>query len=206
MTDSAIFSLNEATQFGVIAYSYENPSQDDISTLRLIEGGFRTITGQIGEQNRDVYSVETEFATIGIRGTDFSSVIPIPLDPITGLALPATELIAGIFDGGATIATLAAALNIGIGADFSGGITDSTLSMTVLGNANNIIEDVISTPVTRSTNISGENAGFYAGTSTEGKTIALGFLLADGSAATHRELFGKVLLEGDGTATPAPPH
>jgi hypothetical protein len=115
MTDSAIVSLNEATQFEIIASSYENPSQDDISTLRLIEGGFRTITGQIGEQNRDAYSVETEFATLGTRGTDFSSVIPIPLDPITGLALPATELIAGIFDGGAT---LAPALNIGIGADF----------------------------------------------------------------------------------------
>jgi hypothetical protein len=50
--------------------------------------------------------LNTEFATIGIHGTDFSSVIPIPLDPITGLALPATELIAGIFGGGATIATL----------------------------------------------------------------------------------------------------
>lgn len=46
------------------------------------------------------------------------------------------------------IATLAAALNIGIGEDFSGGITDSTLSRIVLGNANNIIEDVISTSVT----------------------------------------------------------
>ena len=36
MTDSAIVSLNEATQFKIIDYSYENPNQDDISTLRLI--------------------------------------------------------------------------------------------------------------------------------------------------------------------------
>ena len=49
MTDSSIVSLNEATQFEIIDYSYENPNQDDISKLRLIYGGFRTITGQIGE-------------------------------------------------------------------------------------------------------------------------------------------------------------
>ena len=36
MTDSSIVSLNEATQFEIIDYSYENPNQDDISTLRLI--------------------------------------------------------------------------------------------------------------------------------------------------------------------------
>ena len=49
MTDSAIVSLKESTQFEILAYSYQDPSQDDISTMRLIEGGFRTITGQIGE-------------------------------------------------------------------------------------------------------------------------------------------------------------
>ena len=43
MTDSAIVSLKESTQFEILAYSFENPAQEDISTMRLIEGGFRIL-------------------------------------------------------------------------------------------------------------------------------------------------------------------
>ena len=43
------------------------------STLNLLKGGFRTITGSIGNQtNKDAYKVNTPVATIGIRGTDYS--------------------------------------------------------------------------------------------------------------------------------------
>lgn len=51
MTDSAIVSLQELTQFEIVAYSYEQNPSSDTSTLRLIEGGFRTITGSIGDQD-----------------------------------------------------------------------------------------------------------------------------------------------------------
>ncbi|MEX2470339.1 MAG: FecR domain-containing protein, partial [Pseudohongiellaceae bacterium] len=71
MTDSAIVSLKEATRFEIVAYAYEENPNTDVSTMRLIEGGFRTITGQIGgADNPDAYTVETQFANIGIRGTD----------------------------------------------------------------------------------------------------------------------------------------
>jgi hypothetical protein len=43
------------------------------SVLRLLRGAFRTITGVIGRNTADAYSVVTPVATIGIRGTDYSA-------------------------------------------------------------------------------------------------------------------------------------
>lgn len=43
------------------------------SVLRLLRGAFRTVTGLIGRNVNDTYSVVTPVATIGIRGTDYSA-------------------------------------------------------------------------------------------------------------------------------------
>jgi hypothetical protein len=43
------------------------------SVLRLLRGAFRTVTGLIGRDSGDTYSVITPVATIGIRGTDYSA-------------------------------------------------------------------------------------------------------------------------------------
>ena len=43
------------------------------SALRLLRGAFRTVTGLIGRNAGDSYSVATPVATIGIRGTDYSA-------------------------------------------------------------------------------------------------------------------------------------
>jgi len=43
------------------------------SVLRLLRGAFRTVTGLIGRNASDAYSVVTPVATIGIRGTDYSA-------------------------------------------------------------------------------------------------------------------------------------
>lgn len=117
MSDSAIVSLQEHTQFEIVAYSYEQNPGSDTSTMRLIQGGFRTITGSIGEQDPSAYSVQTEYATIGIRGTDFSIVIPVVLDA-AGNPVPTDDLYAGIFDGTADITNIAGTLGIGVGQDY----------------------------------------------------------------------------------------
>ncbi|MGH8446844.1 MAG: hypothetical protein ACREVL_16350, partial [Solimonas sp.] len=43
--------------------------------LRLLKGGFRTVSGLIGKANPDEYRVTTPVATIGIRGTDYYAYI-----------------------------------------------------------------------------------------------------------------------------------
>ncbi len=40
----------------------------------LLKGGFRSITGAIGKEDKAAYRVRTPVATIGIRGTDYTAV------------------------------------------------------------------------------------------------------------------------------------
>ncbi|MDX1562226.1 MAG: FecR family protein [Gammaproteobacteria bacterium] len=45
---------------------------NDAGVLNLIKGGFRTITGLIGEAEEEDYEVRTPVGTLGIRGTDYA--------------------------------------------------------------------------------------------------------------------------------------
>ena len=54
-------------------FTKEEPQKDNM-LLSLLKGGFRTVTGMIGKRgNADAYKVRAASATIGIRGTDFTS-------------------------------------------------------------------------------------------------------------------------------------
>ena len=44
------------------------------AVMRLLRGGFRTISGLIGKAQNDEYRVSTPVATIGIRGTDYRAL------------------------------------------------------------------------------------------------------------------------------------
>ena len=75
MNDGAQMTLRPHSNLKIEAFQFrkEEPQADN-AVLRLIKGGFRTVTGLIGRRgNADAYQVRTESATIGIRGTDFSS-------------------------------------------------------------------------------------------------------------------------------------
>lgn len=75
MNDGAQMTLRPHSNLKIEAFQFrkEEPQADN-AVLRLIKGGFRTVTGLIGRRgNADAYKVRTESATIGIRGTDFSS-------------------------------------------------------------------------------------------------------------------------------------
>lgn len=48
--------------------------KEDVAVFNLVKGGFRTVTGLIGKRgNPDAYKLKVATATIGVRGTDFSS-------------------------------------------------------------------------------------------------------------------------------------
>lgn len=58
--------------------------EPDSSVFNLLKGGFRAITGLIGQRNRNAFSVSTPVATIGIRGTSFvADLEPVPGGPAT---------------------------------------------------------------------------------------------------------------------------
>jgi hypothetical protein len=75
MKDAALIALRPDTVFKVEAYQF-NGTEDgsERGLLRLVKGGFRTLTGAIGKTHRDRYRVATETSTIGIRGTDHEPV------------------------------------------------------------------------------------------------------------------------------------
>lgn len=75
MSDGARMTLRPNSNLKIEEYRFskEEPGSDN-AVFRLLKGGFRTITGLIGKRgNADAYKVRAASATIGIRGTDFSS-------------------------------------------------------------------------------------------------------------------------------------
>jgi hypothetical protein len=108
MVDGAQISLKESTEFAIVAYQYNESPADDRASLELITGGFRTITGNISRDNREAYEANAaNFATIGIRGTDYEVIVT-----------PAGEVLTGVFEGGITVSNNAGSLDLGIGAQF----------------------------------------------------------------------------------------
>lgn len=77
MNDSAKLTLRPNSNLKVEAFQFRSDTpQADNAVLRLLKGGFRTVTGLIGKRgNADAYKVHAATSTIGIRGTDFSARI-----------------------------------------------------------------------------------------------------------------------------------
>ena len=70
--DDGLVALKPDTEFRIETYVYNGRVDgNERAVFRLVRGGFRTVTGQIGKVDHDRYSVVTTQATIGIRGTHF---------------------------------------------------------------------------------------------------------------------------------------
>lgn len=90
-------------------------AEDDGNALfSLLKGGFRAVTGLIGQRNHDNVKVRTPVATIGIRGTDFEARVCqrdcFDIDPA-----PRDGLYTGVFNGGISITNDAGTLNRDVG-------------------------------------------------------------------------------------------
>lgn len=75
MNDGAVMTLRPHSNLKIESYQFnkEEPKSDN-AVLRLLKGGFRTVTGLIGKRgDPDAYKLRAATATIGIRGTDFTS-------------------------------------------------------------------------------------------------------------------------------------
>src|SRR6185295_6540241 len=69
--DGAYVSLQPQTEFKIDQFEFDEKSGGaGKAFLSLAKGGLRTITGLIGRRNRLEYQLQTELATIGIRGTE----------------------------------------------------------------------------------------------------------------------------------------
>lgn len=69
MIDDAVMTLGERTVFVVIDYVIAKGAP--AAVMRLLEGAFSAVSGDMMKLADASFTVETEFATIGIRGTTF---------------------------------------------------------------------------------------------------------------------------------------
>ncbi len=76
LADGGFLSLRPNSVFQIEKYNFskDTPTQGSL-LFNFIKGGMRTISGAIGKVNRSNYQMNTPFATIGIRGTDYAGDI-----------------------------------------------------------------------------------------------------------------------------------
>jgi hypothetical protein len=73
-SDGAQVTLKPNSSFRVdnFAFAKESPKEDSFITT-VLTGGLRMVTGLVGSRSRSKFSMGTATATIGIRGTTFST-------------------------------------------------------------------------------------------------------------------------------------
>jgi hypothetical protein len=78
MADGGLIALRPGSEFIIEAFQFTAqddgaaaPEGGDHSFFKLLKGGLRSITGMVGQENKEAYRLETPVATIGIRGTDY---------------------------------------------------------------------------------------------------------------------------------------
>jgi hypothetical protein len=83
MVDGAILLVRENSdiKFDKYQFNAKNPGSDD-ALISMVKGGLRSITGFLGNRNKEKFKVATPTATIGIRGTD--KEIRVVLPPLPG--------------------------------------------------------------------------------------------------------------------------
>lgn len=75
MDDGAMITLRSSSELRIDTYRLAAPGQPGRALLSLLKGGLRTITGALGRFDRGEYAMVTPIATIGIRGTDFTTLL-----------------------------------------------------------------------------------------------------------------------------------
>ena len=105
LLDGAMLSLQQESEFRFDEFDYDgDPNTNDSVVMNLLQGGFRTISGSIGDSTDDKYRVDTNFASIGVRGTTHRAVISFG------------TLFTAVSDGGTTVSNELGSVDTGLGA------------------------------------------------------------------------------------------
>ncbi|WP_020406140.1 FecR family protein [Hahella ganghwensis] len=107
-TDKAVMTLRENTRFQIEEYQAGDDNKGGEAIMKLLEGGFRTITGSIGKGSSDNYKVSTNAASIGIRGTHYEALETL-----------GKKLLVAVWQGGVKLENPSGQLNLGQNAPFS---------------------------------------------------------------------------------------
>lgn len=73
LADGTRMTLRPNSELVVQQYQFKENAPDNSMLMQLVRGGFRAVTGLISKGGADAARVQTNTATIGIRGTDFDA-------------------------------------------------------------------------------------------------------------------------------------
>ncbi|HET6827280.1 MAG TPA: FecR domain-containing protein [Ramlibacter sp.] len=73
MQDGTRMTVRPNSELVLSQYQFRENAQDNSMLMQLVRGGFRAVTGLISKNSPSAARVQTNTATIGIRGTDFDA-------------------------------------------------------------------------------------------------------------------------------------
>jgi hypothetical protein len=73
LADGTRMTVRPNTEIEMAQYRFAQGAADNSMVLKLLRGGLRTVTGLISKGLPDAAKIQTNTATIGIRGTDFDA-------------------------------------------------------------------------------------------------------------------------------------
>lgn len=71
LRDGSTLVVGPSSRLDLKEFSFDSTTRDGNMLVSLVRGSLRMITGLIGKTQPDAVRIETQTATIGIRGTDF---------------------------------------------------------------------------------------------------------------------------------------
>lgn len=105
--DNALLALNANSELAINTYVFSKKNaQDNQVLMELVKGGFRTLSGKIGKNNKQAYKVTAPSASIGIRGTSYQ------------LQIVSNRLVVAVWQGGIVLQTSQGQFELGMNADF----------------------------------------------------------------------------------------
>jgi hypothetical protein len=110
-SDDALVALKPDSEFRIERYNFAGRDDGtEVAVFRLVKGGFRTLTGQIGKLSGDRYQLLTTQATIGIRGTHYQVQICTTGQCMNGSEAARSGMYGAVYEGRIAVAN-------GFGAD-----------------------------------------------------------------------------------------
>jgi hypothetical protein len=73
LEDGTRMTVRPNTEMVLQTYQYKANAPDNSLVMQLLRGGFRAVTGLIAKSSPNAARIQTNTATIGIRGTDFDA-------------------------------------------------------------------------------------------------------------------------------------
>jgi len=106
--DKALMTIKASSEMNISSYVLGSSGVKEQALMRLVKGGFRTITGAIGKGVKSAYQVYTPAASVGIRGTNYE------VQQEAG-----GSFVMAVYNGGITVANDAGSIDLGLGSGFN---------------------------------------------------------------------------------------